>query len=80
MVLQIYVSGNFSDACGRESGIETVLALRDGSSALLGVSIYASRARATLQVEAVDETLESNESSFESKRMFAAKMTNFSAR
>lgn len=33
-----------------------------------------------LQVEAVDETLESNESFFESKRMFAVKMTNFSAR
>lgn len=46
MILQRYVSGNSPDARGGESEIETVLALRDGSSALLGVSIYASRARA----------------------------------
>jgi hypothetical protein len=58
MVLQRYVSGNFPDARGGESEIVAVLALRVECSALLGVSIYASRARATLRVEVVDETLE----------------------
>ncbi|KAL6231332.1 hypothetical protein BDW75DRAFT_45962 [Aspergillus navahoensis] len=79
MALQRH-SGHFSNDRGVKSETESVVVSGDeldSSSAFSGISTYALQLRATPKVEDKDETLESAEDDFESKGMFAAKLTDF---